>query len=146
MFLEKSEENGDYLFMVERRNTIQRELVLNAVRAMGCHATAEEIFNKIAEEYPTISKGTVYRNLKILAESGSIKRVEVPGAADCYDHITSNHYHVRCIKCGRVFDVDMDEISDISEKIKDKRGFSFLDFDIVFKGICPKCSDLKKLD
>lgn len=124
---------------MERRNTIQRELVLSAVREMGCHATADEVFNRIADEYPSISKGTVYRNLTILSDEGSIRRVRIPGAADRFDHTLKNHYHVQCVKCGGVFDVDMDAISDMKGRIKDSHGFEFLEFDIVFKGICPEC-------
>ena len=125
---------------MDRRNTIQKNLVLNAVRELGCHATADEIYNHIAELHPSISKGTVYRNLGILADMGEIRRIEIPGAADCYDHICERHFHVRCLKCGKVFDVDTEAMPDLFKSIRDAHGFEFLDYDIVFKGICPECS------
>ena len=124
---------------MNNRNTIQKKLVLDAVRELGCHASAEEIYNHIAKSYPSISKGTVYRNLNLLAESGEIKKIEIPNAPDCFDHICHNHYHIKCIKCGKVFDVEMDFISDLADKVKDKNGFDFIDHDILFKGICPEC-------
>ena len=124
---------------VMKRNTIQRSLVLEAVRKLQCHATADEIYNAIVQEHPTISRGTVYRNLQRLAEMGVICKREVPGGADRYDHLCHNHYHIKCNKCGRLFDVDMEYMADLEHSIRDTRGFSFTGHDIIFKGICPEC-------
>jgi len=129
---------------MERRNTIQKELVLNAVLKMHRHVTAEEVFNFIKNEHPTIGKGTVYRNLNILADEGKIRRVEIPGGADCFDFMLKKHYHVKCIKCGKVTDVDMEELKDPLSFIHDKHGFDFLDYDILFKGICSKCKGMEQ--
>lgn len=90
-----------------KRNTIQRSLVLEAVNKLHCHATADEVYEEIIKEHPTISKATVYRNLNLLSEMGEIRRLQIPGSADRYDHISRNHCHVKCKVCGRVFDVDM---------------------------------------
>lgn len=125
--------------MIIKRNTIQRALVLEAVNKLKCHATADEIYQEVAGGHPNISKGTVYRNLHQLAESGEIRKLEVPGGADRFDHRCSDHYHVRCLKCGRVFDVDMEYIGDLEKGIRDPHGFVFSGHDLMFKGICPDC-------
>lgn len=122
-----------------KRNTIQRGLVLDAVNKLQCHATVEEIYNMIVNKHPNISKVTVYRNLNQLAENGQIQKLEVPGGADQFDHQCHNHYHVRCLKCGQVFDVDMDYIEDLEKRIKDTHGFQFSGYDLMFKGVCPNC-------
>ena len=124
---------------MKSRKTIQNDLVLDAVRTLSCHATAEEVYNYIIKTHPTISKGTVYRNLSSLAEEGQIMKIEIPDDADCFDHQCHRHYHIKCIKCGRVFDVDMDFIPDITDMINDRHGFDFIEHDILFKGICPDC-------
>ena len=124
-----------------RRNTIQRRLVLEAVNRLQNHATAEEIYDEIVREHPHISRGTVYRNLKQLSEAGEIRKLEVPGGADRYDHRTFSHYHVRCVKCGRVFDVDMDYIEHLEQSIRDDHGFIINGHDIMFSGICPECRE-----
>lgn len=126
---------------MNKRNTIQKKLVLDAVRALGNHATAEEIYNKVVVDHSTISKGTVYRNLSVLAEEGQILKVDVPEEAARYDHTCIKHYHVKCETCGGVYDVDMDVIPNLIERIKDSHGFQFLDYDIVFRGICPECQN-----
>lgn len=124
-----------------RRNTIQRSLVLETVNRLGCHATADEIYAEISREHPTISRATVYRNLRILAEMGEIRRLEIPGSADCFDHIYEKHCHVKCESCGRVFDVDMDFVTGLESEIRDSRGFDFTGYDIIFHGICPECKN-----
>ena len=122
-----------------RRTTIQKELVLNAVNHLHNHATADEVYELIHATHSHISKGTVYRNLNCLAEEGKIRKLEVPGGSDRFDHTCTPHYHIYCCKCGRAFDVDMEIVSGLIDKVKDKRGFDFLDYDIMFRGICPDC-------
>ncbi len=124
------------------RNTLQRALVLETVKEMKCHATADEVYQSIAKRHPDISKATVYRNLNLLSEMGEIRRQEVPGSADRYDHLCHAHYHVRCARCGRIFDVDMAFIADLEKRIEDAHGFTFTGHDIIFKGICPECNRL----
>ena len=115
--------------MTSRRNTIQKDLVRNTVYEMRRHVTANEVYEFIKEAYPTIGKETVYRNLDIL----------VPDGPNRFDLTLKNHYHVRCVNCGEISDVDMDEILGLLEKIHDTHGTDFLGHYILFKGICPKC-------
>lgn len=125
---------------MNKRNTVQRALVLEAIKELQCHPTADEVYNYIVKKYPDISRGTVYRNLNLLSEIGEIRKREIPAGADRYDHMCHDHYHAKCLKCGRVFDVDMAFITDLERSIQDTHGFQFTGHDIVFKGICPECN------
>lgn len=122
-----------------KRNTIQCSLVFEAVNKLDCHATADEIYSSIVKEHTNISRGTVYRNLNQLAKMGQIRKIEIPGGADVFDHKCYDHYHTKCEKCGKIFDVDMAYIVDFEKNIKNPHGFQFTGYDIIFKGICPKC-------
>lgn len=124
---------------MKRRNTIQRALVLEAVNNLQCHASADEVYDAIVREHPNISRATVYRNLNLLSETGEIRKLEIPGSADRFDHQCHNHCHVKCKLCGRVFDVDMDYVGGLEKGIKDTHGFDFTGYDIIFHGICPAC-------
>ena len=124
---------------MKRRNTVQRSMVYEAVNRLKCHATAAEIYDAIAAEHPSVSRGTVYRNLNQLAEEGEIRKILVPGGADRYDHCCHDHYHARCLNCGRLFDIDMDYITDLEKAIKEAHGFSISGHDILFNGLCPDC-------
>lgn len=122
-----------------KRNTIQCSLVLEAVNKLKSHATADEIYDCIIKEHPTVGRGTVYRNLNRLSEIGKIKKIEVPDGADCFDRRCDAHYHIRCEKCGKVFDVDMKYIPNLADNINNLNGFELTGHDIIFKGICPDC-------
>ena len=124
---------------MKNRNTIQRALVLEAVNTLQCHATADEVYEAIVKEHPTVSKATVYRNLNLLSGMGEIRKMEIPGGPDRFDHRCHDHCHVRCEKCGRVFDVDMEYVSGLEKGIRDTHGFAFTGYDILFRGICPDC-------
>lgn len=122
------------------RNTIQAALIYEAVNRLQCHATAEEIYQEVIREHPSVSRATVYRNLNRLAQEGRIRKLELPTGPDRFDHLCHRHYHVRCEKCGRIFDVDMDCIPDLEKNIRDRRGFQITGHDILFRGICPECA------
>ena len=128
-----------------KRKTIQCALVLETVRRLRRHVTADEVFEEISKEHPNIGRGTVYRNLQRLCEQGEIRKIEVPEGADCYDHILPPHYHIRCIKCGKMFDVDMPYINNLEENVKDLHGFTEVSHDIMFKGICSDCLKRNKV-
>lgn len=81
---------------MEKRNTVQKQLVLQAVRELQCHPTADEVYQHVAARHPSISKATVYRNLNSLAEDGLLRRVAMPDAADRFDFTVGPHYHIKC--------------------------------------------------
>lgn len=124
---------------MNKRNTMQRTLVLETVRALQSHATADEVYNDIVKKHPGISRGTVYRNLNLLSEVGEIRKREMPGGADRYDHLCHDHYHARCVACGKVCDVELTFMADLEEKVPDTQGFEFTGHDIVFRGYCVDC-------
>lgn len=126
---------------MERRNTIQKEMILNAVRSLQNHATADEIFELIREESSIIGKSTLYRNLNIMVQDGLINKIEIPDGPDRFDSRLNEHYHAKCVKCNRLFDVDMDTMPDLIAGVKNTSGIQVLNFDILFKGICSSCQE-----
>ena len=108
-------------------------MVLDAVNEMHRHVTADQIYTFIKEKYPSIGRGTVYRNLGILVEEGKVRKVEVPDGSDRFDFTLENHYHVECVKCGEIFDVDMDVISELEKRIRDTHGMKYISHDIFLR-------------
>lgn len=130
-----------------KRNTIQRQLVIAAVRSLADHPTAEEVYDRITMEYPDISKGTVYRNLNSLVDSGLLGKVSVPSGADRYDHILARHYHIKCTKCGKFMNVEnFDYIQGMDEKVAGVTGYKMNHHDIVFSGLCEDCQGMDDED
>lgn len=121
------------------RNTVQRTMILDTVNNMRLHPSADEVYELIATTHPTISRGTVYRNLNKLAEEGMIKKRIMPYGPDRFDHNTTDHYHVCCQNCGRVADISMTQLNSLVSSVEDSSGFKIDGYDLVFKGLCPEC-------
>lgn len=126
--------------MKATRNTVQRDMVLAAVKELIGHPTAEEIYQRIIAKYPTVSRGTVYRNLHLLAEANKIRQVTLPDGADRYDCRLQPHWHIRCERCGRVFDAEAENLDTIGKLVQLPDGFVLHGYDIVLRGVCPDCN------
>jgi Fur family transcriptional regulator, ferric uptake regulator len=121
------------------RMTAQRRIILEKLRDVRTHPTAGEIYEIVRRRLPRISLGTVYRNLEILSEIGMIQKLEMAGTQKRFDGIVENHYHVRCIRCGRVDDVRADSIPMINEALAEASDFEILWYRLEFVGLCPQC-------
>ena len=127
-----------------QRNTVQRQIILEALKKLYTHPTVEEVYTQIHKNHPTISKATVYRNLRLLAERGEIGQVSLPDDADRFDERTDQHYHFKCKLCGELSDVDVEYLAAIDETVREKYGFQVDEHDVVFRGICKKCRVIQR--
>ncbi len=122
-----------------RRETKQREVILNLLRHTDTHPTADWIYDEVRKVIPKISKGTVYRNLNILQDMREISALSLSGAATRYEGKQENHYHFRCEKCGQVFDLDEPVDKKLDEKIASSTGFRVSYHRLEFRGLCKDC-------
>ncbi|UCC29705.1 MAG: transcriptional repressor [Phycisphaerales bacterium] len=122
-----------------QRNTRQREVVLEELRRLGTHPTAAELYEIARARLPKISLGTVYRNLELLAENGIIQKLKISGAEARFDGDPQRHYHVCCVRCGRVDDVHDLPRNFVRRRAKQLSGYDILGFRLEFNGICPEC-------
>ena len=118
------------------RNTFQKQIILDVLNNSTMHPTAEDIYNEIHVNYPTISKATIYRNLKAMADKGIIRRIEIADVNIHYDK-DSSHYHKKCIKCNKIADLDIPYKSELDYLIDEP----VLGHDIIFKYICSDCKN-----
>lgn len=92
----------------QRRNTRQRQIVLQELRASRSHPTAGELYRQVRQQLPRISLGTVYRNLDILLEMGqAIRLAGVEGQEARYDGCVNPHLHFQCRQCGAIHDLEI---------------------------------------
>ena len=129
---------------IVRRNTKQLSFILDTIKMMPRHFTADDVYEEVKKEYPGLGQATVFRNLNKMAEEGILLRIEVPGGAREYELMAPKHYHAKCMKCGKLFDIEMDYMPNLEKKVKDAHGFQFSGHDIIFTGLCSSC--IKKQD
>ena len=119
--------------------------MLNALLKLNTHPSIEEIYAEINKDHPSISKTTVYRNLRLLSDSGIIARVLLPDGLERYDKSAICHYHFSCTVCGHIYDVDIERLERIDSEVQEKYGFCVDRHDVVFSGTCLECQSNKEL-
>lgn len=122
----------------------QRAAILSFLQSRRDHPTAETVYSNVKEEFPSISLGTVYRNLNQLAEAGIIAKHSFGSLSiDHFDHNTSPHHHFVCNCCNAVIDLPMEcnDFPEIDEAAA--KGFDGLiqGHRLYFCGICKHCLD-----
>ena len=122
----------------------QRDIILKEVNKSYNHPTAIMIYDKVKEEIPNISLGTVYRNLNLLSEKENIKKICMPTGCDRFDKTICDHSHFYCINCNKVCDIDHKIIDEMIETIKDKIEFEITNYNILFEGKCTHCKEKKE--
>ncbi len=121
------------------RMTKQRRVILEELQNTVRHPTADELHRQVRRRLPSISLGTVYRNLETLADLGVIQKLELAGEPMRFDGTTATHYHVRCLKCGRVDDVPLAPLSDMHRLLEGICGYHIVSHNLEFVGVCPEC-------
>jgi Fur family transcriptional regulator, peroxide stress response regulator len=127
------------------RETKQREIILLILKGTHEHPTADRVYEQARQQMPNISKGTVYRNLAILVETGDIAELNLSGTITRYEIKQKPHYHFRCEQCGQVFDLENPIIEDLDRKVETNTGFQVRYHQLEFRGICKECQ-MKKTD
>ena len=122
-----------------KRMTEQRRIILEEIRSLKSHPTADELFGQVRKRLPRISLGTVYRNLETLAGKGTVRKLEVAGTRKRFDGRIDHHYHLRCSRCSRVEDAQIEPIREIRELAGKLEGYDITDYRLEFVGLCPRC-------
>jgi len=123
----------------------QREFIKTSLMGRQDHPTADALYTAIRKQCPTISLGTVYRNLTLLADIGEIARLRVGDGVDHFDVDTSPHYHFVCTECGAVIDLEMDSIESITELAGANFDGHIAGHVTYFYGTCGSCTRSQKL-
>ena len=125
------------------RYSHQRELILEAVKSVRTHPTADAIYEMIRQKEPSISLGTVYRNLNLLASRGEIIPLYTADDKVHYDGDTSSHRHFVCKKCKNIIDIFIK--TEIPAEITEKMMLSVEEEKTVYYGQCRECAQASSL-
>jgi Fe2+ or Zn2+ uptake regulation protein len=126
------------------RMTRQRKVILEELRKVSTHPSADEVYEMVRRRLPRISLGTVYRNLEILSESGDIQKLEPGCSLKRFDGNPYKHYHIRCTRCDRVVDAPADLDLKIDHEQVKTIGFKIMGYMLEFLGLCSHCSENPK--
>jgi len=119
--------------------TPQRLAVYDMLSHTTEHPTAEMIYQKVKEQYPTMSFATVYKSVEIFSKLGVIQVLNTGEDSFRYDAKMSEHPHIKCTKCGRVNDVSHLDARAVESLVENETGFKVNGHQFYFYGICPDC-------
>lgn len=127
-----------------RRETRQKKIILEELKKVNTHPTADSIFRMVRRKLTSISFGTVYRNLNLLRDRGEVLELACGKYSCRYDGDTRNHYHLFCLKCKKASDLDMPVLKNLDEKVSKGSNFLVEYHRIDFYGYCKKCKGKKE--
>jgi Fur family transcriptional regulator, ferric uptake regulator len=122
------------------RMTPQRQLVLDAVRALG-HATPERICAHVQQTAPAVNITTIYRTLDLLDRIGLVRHTHLGHGAPTYSAGEHEHVHLVCHQCGTVMELPTELMGNLATELADRHGFALDVSHLALSGLCANCQD-----
>lgn len=121
------------------RNTKQKELIHDALKANDEFISAQDLHRKLEDEGVKVGLATVYRQLNALAEAGEADTVRLEGQQLfrlCGDD--GHHHHLVCTNCGKTVEIESPSETWL-RGISEKYGFTIERHTLEVFGLCPDC-------
>ncbi len=119
--------------------TKSSEIILNTINMSNDHLSAEDILLLLRNKNIKISLATIYNNLQFLVSSNLIRKISIGDGPDLYDRIR-RHDHLICAKCGKITDVELEDLKEFFEK---NIGVTLLSYDLKLNYLCNDCKENK---
>ena len=94
----------------------------------------------VREKNPTISLGTVYRNLNLLAEMGEIHKLDLGAGSVHFDGIKQEHGHLVCSCCGAIEDLPCELSESVRSLMEKDLRREMYTINLTVTGLCKECS------
>jgi len=136
-----------YCKINELRYTPEREIIIEEIYRKYEHFDIDSLFLRIRKKYPNIklAKGSIYRTIPHLLEAGLIRVSFTDNGHSCYEKTLGqqHHDHMKCLKCGTIFDFYSEKIDQLQEAVCKKFGFEMVWHVHMLGGYCSKCRSKK---
>ncbi len=121
------------------RLTASRIAIFRIVTEEGVHPSAEEVYQALSGEMPSLSRDTVYRTLGTFEEAGLVRKFPDGEGVFRYDGKMNLHHHFTCSRCRTIFDVGVEETGDVAIPETLRSRGSIESVRLEFRGICLSC-------
>jgi Fur family ferric uptake transcriptional regulator len=131
----------DYLRQNKLKVTPHRELILETFLNHEGHRSVEDIYRTVRQQDPRVGYTTVYRTMKLLAECGLAREIDLADGITRYEHLFNHqhHDHMICMECGTSIEFFNEEIESVQDVASEQLGFKVLDHKLQIYGVCRKC-------
>ena len=125
----------------------KRDAILTCLRQTKVHPSADWVYNRLKPEIPDLSLGTVYRNLALFKEQGTIQSLGTVNGVERFDGDTSPHVHFVCTHCDTVQDMERNpNLSDLRAAAEHDLGSQIQGCQVTFTGLCRNCIENNKAE
>ena len=133
---------GESLRQEGYRLTPQRLMILSIIRDSSGHISAEEIHEKVCQQYPFVNISTVYRTLNLLKKLRLISETDLGEGYVRYELLErGRHHHLVCRQCAASFPLEHSLLAPLEERLLGEYGFAAdLDHFAIF-GLCRRCQE-----
>ena len=119
--------------------THQRQVLYEVMQGMEGHPSPEEVYERVRERVPSVSLGTVYKNIHLFVASGVLREVSLHHGSVRVERNEEAHYHLVCSKCKSIQDVGASELGFDAGRAKLPGGFQVERYAIDVIGVCAGC-------
>jgi Fe2+ or Zn2+ uptake regulation protein len=124
--------------VIERLNqygiqpTPQRIAVAEFVLMTDTHPTADEVWARVREHCPTLSRATVYNTLNLFVEKGLITLQPLKEGVAVFDPHVAPHHHFIDEETGKVYDIPWESLAVSGENALEE--FVIRDYQVILRG------------
>ena len=123
-----------------RKRSKKRDAILQCICSTDTHPSAEWVYTQLKPQIPDLSLGTVYRNINMFLEEGTIVSVGVVAGLERFDGNTAPHVHFVCEGCGAVLDIGSIQVPmELTSLAQEATGGSVHSCSLSFSGLCARC-------
>ena len=134
-------------FVAERglKSTRQRSLIIETFFGLDGHLSVEELWSKVRAADARVSVATVYRTMKLLAESGLASARNFGDGQTRYEAAVGRHHHdhLICTRCATILEFENDQIERMQDLVARKHGFKVTSHKMELYGLCRACQRLE---
>jgi Fur family transcriptional regulator, ferric uptake regulator len=122
--------------------TEQRRLILETLKSVQGHPTAEELYQLVKQQAPNLHLSTVYRTMRWLEQEGMVNSLWLDDERrqERFDtSYSSEHHHFVCTRCKQVVEFDSQDLLHIQHQYEQEHGVQVENASLVFYGLCQAC-------
>ena len=130
-----------YLETKGLKYTRERRRIYEKVKTLSAHFDTDGLYGILKKEDRDIARGTVYRTIPLLLESGVIQISVGKGKGQFFERGSAHghHDHIICVSCGKVIEYHCEEIEELQTKVCEKYDVQLLFHDHKLYVRCSAC-------
>ena len=115
-------------------------IILETFAKENAHLTSHEVYEQVRNRLPAVNPSTVYRALDRLANNGKVSVSDLGTGSAVYEALADGvHHHLVCQKCGQVFTIEHEEVSEFFARITRQNKFQVATNHLILFGTCERC-------